>query len=90
VKSSKGGRQTCSEGHFPFQKRKLREDVMKRSLWATAVVLAFSTMQAEAQDNPLIGKLEGVTVLTDVVPAKYNEAPELAALVAAGKLPPVE
>ena len=47
-------------------------------------------MRACAQEDSLIGELEGVTVLTDVVPAKYSEAPELAALVAAGKLPPVE
>ena len=39
--------------------------------------------------SPLIGDIEGVTVL-NTVPSTYNEAPELAAMVAAGDLPPVE
>jgi peptide/nickel transport system substrate-binding protein len=40
----------------------------------------------------LIGKLEGPEVITDPAqfPTSFNEAPELAALVKAGELPPVE
>ena len=40
----------------------------------------------------LIGKLEGAEVVTDPaqVPKRFNEAPQLAELVKAGKLPPVE
>jgi peptide/nickel transport system substrate-binding protein len=40
----------------------------------------------------LIGKLEGPEILTDPtkIPKKFNEAPMLAQLVKAGKLPPVE
>ena len=40
--------------------------------------------------HPLIGDLEGPTVLPGFVPAKYSEAPMLAELVRAGKLPTVE
>jgi peptide/nickel transport system substrate-binding protein len=41
--------------------------------------------------NPLIGQLEGPEVITDSVqfPKKFHEAPQLAELVKAGKLPPV-
>ena len=63
---------------------------MSPKLLVFAFVAVFSASAASAQEDSLIGELEGVTVLTDVVPAKYSEAPELAELVAAGKLPPVE
>src|SRR5262245_16164874 len=40
----------------------------------------------------LIGKMEGAEVVLDPVqvPKRFNEAPQLAELVKAGKLPPVE
>ncbi|MGH6923630.1 MAG: ABC transporter substrate-binding protein [Propylenella sp.] len=63
---------------------------MKRLIWASVAALVFAPLTAAAQQSPLVGELEGVTILTDVVPAKYSEAPALAELVAAGKLPPVE
>jgi peptide/nickel transport system substrate-binding protein len=42
--------------------------------------------------STLIGKLEGPEVITDPAkfPKKFNEAPQLAELVKAGKLPPVQ
>ncbi|MFI5326980.1 MAG: ABC transporter substrate-binding protein, partial [Candidatus Rokuibacteriota bacterium] len=51
--------------------------------------------RAHAQDKPgahLIGKLEGPELVTDPAkfPKTFKEAPELAELVKAGKLPPVE
>jgi peptide/nickel transport system substrate-binding protein len=51
--------------------------------------------RAHAQDKPgahLIGKLEGPELVTDPakLPKSFKEAPELAELVKAGKLPPVE
>jgi peptide/nickel transport system substrate-binding protein len=49
--------------------------------------------EAVAQaNNPLIGKLEGPEVITDPAkfPKKLNEAPQLAELVKAGKLPTVQ
>jgi ABC-type transport system substrate-binding protein len=53
---------------------------------------AWSQQQAGAQTgNALIGKLEGPEVITDPArfPTTLNEAPQLAELVKAGKLPPV-
>src|SRR5262245_53171801 len=52
-----------------------------------------SIREAAAQaNNPLIGKLEGPAVITDPAqfPKQLNEAPQLAELVKAGKLPPVQ
>jgi peptide/nickel transport system substrate-binding protein len=45
-----------------------------------------------ATETGLVGKLEGPSVVTDEsqFPTSFGEAPQLAALVAAGKLPPVE
>jgi peptide/nickel transport system substrate-binding protein len=60
----------------------------------TAAAQPAGTPAAGAQTNgrQLIGKLEGPTIITD--PAQYPktlaEAPQLAELVKAGKLPPVE
>ena len=41
--------------------------------------------------SPLVGKLEGAEIITDPakVPSSFKEAPQLAELVKAGKLPPV-
>jgi len=46
---------------------------------------------AQMSKSALIGKLEGPEVVTDLAkqPKTLNEAPQLAALVKAGKLPPV-
>ncbi len=48
--------------------------------------------QAPKPGAHLIGKLEGAEVVTDPaqVPKRFSEAPQLAELVKAGKLPPVE
>ena len=47
---------------------------------------------AAQMGSTLIGKLEGPDVITDAAkfPTKFNEAPQLAELVKAGKLPPVQ
>jgi peptide/nickel transport system substrate-binding protein len=47
---------------------------------------------AAQMGSSLIGKLEGPEVITDSAkfPTKFNEAPQLAELVKAGKLPPVQ
>jgi ABC-type transport system substrate-binding protein len=46
---------------------------------------------AQMSKSGLVGKLEGPEVVTDAskAPKAFNEAPQLAALVKAGKLPPV-
>ncbi len=63
---------------------------------AAAVMLATYAEPVRAQnalaESGLIGELEGVTIITDPAqwPTSFSEAPELAALVASGDLPPVE
>src|SRR2546422_10172405 len=62
---------------------------------ATQVPLGF-VHEAAAQGTKLganlIGKLEGAEVVTDpaLIPKSFKEAPQLAELVKAGKLPPVQ
>ncbi len=63
---------------------------------AAAMILATYSEPVRAQsalaESGLIGELEGVTIITDPAqwPTSFSEAPELAALVASGDLPPVE
>ena len=54
--------------------------------WAAA-----QTPAASGAGSPLIGTLEGPQVITDAAqfPRQFNEAPQLAESVKAGKLPPV-
>ena len=54
--------------------------------------IAAGALAQGAGKSTLIGKLEGPTVVTDAakIPKTFNEAPMLADLVKAGKLPPVE
>ena len=63
---------------------------------ATQVSLGGVRAAAAAQETKLgaqlIGKLEGAEVVTDpaLIPKSFKEAPQLAELVKAGKLPPVQ
>jgi peptide/nickel transport system substrate-binding protein len=65
-------------------------------LGAAALLGAMPAQQASAQgglaESGLIGELEGITIIEDQAqwPTTFNEAPELAELVAKGELPPVE
>src|SRR5438034_3929257 len=54
-------------------------------------VIAVGALAQTAGKSSLIGKLEGPEVVTDAakMPKTFKEAPQLAALVKAGKLPPV-
>ena len=54
-------------------------------------VIAVGALAQSAGKSPLIGKLEGPEVITDAgkAPKAFKEAPQLAELVKAGKLPPV-
>ena len=58
---------------------------------ALSAVVAAGALAQGAGKTSLIGKLEGPEVVTDAakVPKAFKEAPQLAALVKAGKLPPV-
>ena len=53
--------------------------------------IAVGALAQSASKTPLIGKLEGPEVVTDAgkAPKAFKEAPQLAELVKAGKLPPV-
>ena len=59
---------------------------------ATQLPAGLAGAQAPKPGAHLIGKLEGAEVVTDAaqIPKSFKEAPELAELVKAGKLPPVE
>ena len=76
-----------------------RDGLIRREFPETAVVAGGVTLPADvahAQDAKLgaqlIGKLEGPELVLDPArwPKKFAEAPALAELVKAGKLPPVE
>ena len=70
--------------------------LVRRLLVALAVATALAAHGAQAQntlkESGLVGELEGVTLLRDPsdIPKSFHEAPELAAKVKAGGLPPVE
>src|SRR5437773_11647292 len=53
--------------------------------------IAAGALAQSAGKSTLIGKLEGPQVVTDTArfPKRFSESPQLAALVTAGKLPPV-
>jgi len=62
---------------------------------ASPVAMAWFTEQVRAADlaaSGLVGEVQGPTMITDPAqwPKKFQEAPMLAELVKAGKLPPVE
>jgi len=59
---------------------------------AAAITPAASGAAKPALGADLVGKLEGPEVITDPaqIPKSFKEAPQLAELVKAGKLPPVE
>ncbi len=75
--------------------RTVRNSPLRTRLAAVLVVIAFSGVVAAGAlaqtGSKLIGKLEGPEVVTDAskFPKTFKEAPQLAALVKAGKLPPV-
>jgi peptide/nickel transport system substrate-binding protein len=67
---------------------------MRLILIALTVLLAgaAAAQQPDLSQSGLVGKLENPTIVTDPAqwPKKFREAPALAELVKAGKLPPVE
>ncbi|MBV8166957.1 MAG: ABC transporter substrate-binding protein, partial [Alphaproteobacteria bacterium] len=68
---------------------------MRKVILTVAVLLAGVASAAAQQDlsqSGLVGKLENPEIITDPAqwPKKFQEAPALAELVKAGKLPPVE
>jgi len=74
------------------QKRTLRSSLtVALAVGALSAVVAVAALAQSASKSALIGKLEGPEVVTDPakLPRNLKEAPQLAALVKAGKLPPV-
>src|SRR5882724_4955931 len=67
---------------------------MRSILVGLTVLLASAALaqQPDLSQSGLVGKLENPTIVTDPAqaPKKFQEAPGLAELVKAGKLPPVE
>ncbi|WP_168859299.1 ABC transporter substrate-binding protein [Bradyrhizobium brasilense] len=78
-----------------MQVKMSRRRFLATQLGAGAAFLSSNITQALGQEKrigrSLIGKLEGPEVITDeaVWPTSFSEAPDLAARVSAGKLPPV-
>ena len=73
----------------------LRETAIASSAVALASLAPATTFASQAQPKlgaQFVGKLEGPVIVTDPAkfPRKFGEAPMLAELVKAGKLPPVE
>src|SRR4051794_30811790 len=69
-----------------------RRFIASSGLAAAAMPLAGAWGQqvgSQFQESGLVGKLQGPS-LADTKPTKFNEAPQLADLVKAGKLPPVQ
>ena len=76
-----------------MRQRWQRRQSMICALIALLCIVGGAAQWAAAQmGSTLIGKLEGPDVITDPAkfPTKFNEAPQLAELVKAGKLPPVQ
>src|SRR6266478_8344048 len=87
----KGGRVMANLWHRP-QTGMLRSRLMVTLLVGGLIcVVAAAALAADASKSTLIGKLEGPDVITDPAkfPKKFSEAPQLAEMVKAGKLPPV-
>ena len=70
--------------------RTLRSRLMTVVIAAALVGAIAVGALAQGAGKSLIGKLEGPEVVTDPAkfPKTFNEAPQFAALVKAGKLPP--
>src|SRR5258707_3075767 len=71
----------------------MRENAMRPVLIALTVLLSSAAFaQQDLSQSGLVGKLENPTIITDPAqwPKKFGEAPALADLVKAGKLPSVD
>lgn len=62
-----------------------------RLLASSALVPIEARAQGALAQSGLVGELEGLTIVTDPAkwPKRFKEAPQLAELVKAGKLPPL-
>ena len=83
-------KEVIKEVKVPGETVVVTQEVVKTVEVVKEVIKEVPVEAMMAKRSPLIGELESATVLVGFVPAKYNEAPELAELVKQGKLPPVE
>jgi len=70
----------------------MRTSVLLAALLCAIAAPATAQHAQQMRDSGLVGKLEAAEIVLDAaqIPKKFQEAPQLAALVKAGKLPPVE
>src|SRR5258706_6256851 len=80
-----------SERGIPMRIRRFRSTLTITLTVGAFIGIAAAAAIAQNAGKSLIGKLEGPEVVTDAakLPKTFKEAPQLAALVKAGKLPPV-
>src|SRR5258706_7346737 len=88
--SRKRGTRMTGLGQSP-RTRQRRSRIVMALLAGLLVALGAAGAIAQVGKSSLIGKLEGPEVVTDAGkwPKSFKEAPQLAELVKAGKLPPV-
>src|SRR5438105_13966200 len=90
--NTSGSDSSCARGKGdPMQTRTLRSKLTIALVVGALISIAAAAAIAQNAGKSLIGKLEGPEVVTDAakLPKTFKEAPQLAALVKAGKLPPV-
>lgn len=80
----------------PMEEEEPTEEPIEEEAPAATEAPAEEPTEEPMEDEPLgsqfLGVYEGPTIITDVsqFPTEFNEAPELAEMVASGELPPVE
>src|SRR5438094_2080614 len=90
--NTSGSDSSCARGKGdPMQTRTLRSKLTIALVVGALISIAAAAAIAQNAGKSLIGKLEGPEVVTDAakMPKAFKEAPQLAELVKAGKLPPV-
>src|SRR5262245_4205024 len=87
----KGGYLMTEPGRTPLSRTLRSRFTIAVAVGALSAAIAAGARAQGMGKSNLIGKLEGPEVVTDVAkaPKKFSEAPQLAELVKAGKLPPV-
>src|SRR5438132_5752413 len=90
--NTSGSDSSCARGKGdPMQTRTLRSKLTIALVVGALISIAAAAAIAQNAGKSLVGKLEGPEVVTDAakLPKTFEEAPQVAALVKAGKLPPV-
>src|SRR5690606_12501950 len=90
--TSPGGRTTSREADTMRIVPRLALALLASGVALAALPEPNAWAQGTLAESGLIGELEGITIIEDPAewPTSFNEAPQLAELVAKGELPPVE